>query len=535
MAEDSRFFTSSTGDVRSYSSANFAEVLNRVLTTGYFDGVTNELAVTASSPADMNVNVATGEAFIQGYYYKNTASKVLAVTAADGSNPRIDRVVLELDLVTNRLINLKMLDGTPAASPVAPTLTQTATTYQITLAQVYVAAGAGTITTANITDERDTVTSPVSGFNQAKANSLYSGSIYHLTGTETGFTTARAGGGLSAICSDGTYVYIVGGCGAADNIKTVERFTPDLASASAGAWAAMTDITTARSDTRAVYYNGNIYVIGGKEDWNPIVYSTKNEIYSISGNSWSAGTDLTTARYLAAICLVGDDIYVMGGTTTGAAGSTKNEKYDVSGNSWSTLAVLPSTPSATTACTSCTDGTNIFLCYYDGAVKFYRYNVSGNSWTSLTAPSALVTFMEYYDGYLYAMSDASTALRRYNITLDTWNNSLVSDVGFTNNIGNTASAVNPTVFHSYRFLNVKQSATNSVWFTTHYPLVNAMTARALCGFRANNDTTYYSLKNVTTDLISPVNGVVGCAVGDKLALSIANKSATATATITVYG
>jgi hypothetical protein len=297
----------------------------------------------------------------------------------------------------------------------------------------------------------------------------------------------------------------------------------------------MTNITTARSDTRAVYYDGNIYVIGGKEDWNPIVYSTKNEIYSISGNSWSAGTNLTTARYNAAICLVGDDIYVMGGTTTGAAGSTKNEKYDVSGNSWSTLADLPSTPTATTVCTSCTDGTNIYLCYTDGTVRLYRYNVSVDSWTALTAPSAVVSFMEYYDGYLYAMSDGSTVLRRYNITLDTWNNSLVADVGFKNETGNTSNAVTPTVFHNYRFFNAKYTGTNSAWFTTHYPLVNAMTERALCGFRTNNDTTYYSLKNVTTDLISPVNGVVGCAVGDKLALSIANKSATATATIAVYG
>jgi hypothetical protein len=535
MAEDSRFFTSSTGDARSYSSANFAEVLNKVLTTGYFAGSGGELAVTASSPADMNINVATGEAWIQGYYYKNTDSKTLAVTAADGSNPRIDRVVLELDLVTNRLINLKMLDGTPAASPVAPTLTQSGTTYQITLAQVYVDTGATSIASGTITDERDTVTAPVSGANQAKANSLYSGTIYKLTGTDAGYTTARTNGGLSAICSDGTYIYIIGGSVSVDNIKTVERFTPDLASASAGSWSAMTNITTARSDTRAVYYDGNIYVIGGKEDWNPIVYSTKNEIYSISGNSWSAGTNLTTARYNAAICLVGDDIYVMGGTTTGAAGSTKNEKYDVSGNSWSTLADLPSTPTATTVCTSCTDGTNIYLCYTDGTVRLYRYNVSGDSWTALTAPSAVVSFMEYYDGYLYAMSDNSTILRRYNITLDTWNNSLVADVGFKNETGSTGSAVTPTVFHNYRFFNAKASATNSVWFTTHYPLVNAMTARALCGFRTNNDTTYYSLKNVTTDLISPVNGVVGCAVGDKLALSIANKSATATATITVYG
>lgn len=529
MAEDSRFFTSSTGDTRSYSSANFAEVLNKVLTTGYFAGSGGELAVTASSPADMNINVATGEAWIQGYYYKNTASKVLAVTAADATNPRIDRVVLELDLVTNRLINLKMLDGTPAASPVAPTLTQTATTYQITLAQVYVAAGAGTITTANITDERDTVTAPVSGANQAKANSLYSGSIYHLTGSDTGYTTARTLGPM--VCTDGNYVYVIGGSG---SNQKVEIFTKG-ATSSAGSWAAGANMTTGRHLGTATYYNGNIYAMGGLEG---ATYSVKNEIYSISGNSWSAGTDVPTARAWHTSCLVGANIYVIGGLTTGGGGSLKNECYSISGNSWSTKADIPYTPACTTGTTmsSCTDGTDIYIYCVEGSTKkFFLYDISGDSYNALTAPTEALDYMFYYDGYIYASVYAKTLLIRYNITTDTWNVAFCSDIGMTGGgLSNTANYHIP-IFFDYKVLGLKPSATNCVWFNIHYPLVNAMTARALCGFRANNDTTYYALKNVTTDLSSPVNGVVGCAVGDKLALYTNNKSATATATITVYG
>lgn len=530
MAEDSRFFTSSTGDARSYSSANFAEVLNKVLTTGYFAGSGGELAVTASSPADMNINVATGEAWIQGYYYKNTASKTLAVTAADGSNPRIDRVVLELDLVTNRLINLKMLDGTPAASPVAPALTQSGTTYQITLAQVYVDTGATSIASGKITDERDTVTSPVSGANQAKANSLYSGSIYHLTGTDLKITTARTGYPMQ--CQDGTHVWCIGGSG---SNKKVEYFTM-AADDSNGTWTAGTDMTTGRHAGTAVYYDGNIYVMGGLEGAN---YSVKNEIYSISGNSWSAGADVPVARANHASVLVGDDIYVIGGSTTGGGGSTVNEKYDVSGNSWTTLAALPATPGAdnvTVLTRACTDGTDIYITFREAstnAKKFYKYIVASDSYNALTAPGEVLQTMWYDDGYIYGMSYSSKVLRRYNITADTWNNSFNADTDITQFVSSVANDFD-CIFFKNRIFGVR-SGTACKWFTYHYPLVTSMTARALCGFRTNNDPTYYALKNVTTDLASPINGVVGCAVGDKLALYVNNKSATATATIVVYG
>lgn len=146
MAQTSRFWEST-----SYSDENFAEVMNRFLTDGVIGGVTNELVIGAGT--GMQVTVGTGEAFVHGTWYQNDASATLAVTAADPTNPRIDRVVLRRTASSNTLV-AAMLDGTPAGSPSAPSLTQSAATWEISLAQVAVAAGATSIVGGNITDER---------------------------------------------------------------------------------------------------------------------------------------------------------------------------------------------------------------------------------------------------------------------------------------------------------------------------------------------------------------------------------------------
>lgn len=102
----------------------------------------------------MNVKVAAGQAMVRGHYYSNDAVVTLTVTAANATNPRIDRVVLELDPSANTIL-LKVVAGTAAASPVAPTLTQTdAGVYQLPLATVAVAAAATAIAAGNVTDAR---------------------------------------------------------------------------------------------------------------------------------------------------------------------------------------------------------------------------------------------------------------------------------------------------------------------------------------------------------------------------------------------
>ncbi len=153
MAQRTRFFDSSGGD-RIYTSDAWAQVLGAIIGDGVVASG-NELAVAEASPPAMSVRVNTGKAFIGGYYFEvHTGQETLAIAAAHATLPRIDRVVVRRDLA-GRTAALAVLAGTPADTPTAPALTQVAAgVWEISLAQVAVAAAAASIVDANITDER---------------------------------------------------------------------------------------------------------------------------------------------------------------------------------------------------------------------------------------------------------------------------------------------------------------------------------------------------------------------------------------------
>lgn len=127
------------------------------------------LAVTQNTPAGLSVVVASGWAAIVGtvqanmgtYVTYNDASVVLSLNTADPTNPRIDLVCATVNdaYYTGSLNNviIQVVAGTPAGSPVAPTLPANS----ITLATVAVGAGATAITNANITDTRVAVTTNI--------------------------------------------------------------------------------------------------------------------------------------------------------------------------------------------------------------------------------------------------------------------------------------------------------------------------------------------------------------------------------------
>lgn len=127
------------------------------------------LEVTQNSPAGLSVLVASGWAAIVGtiqanmgtYVGYNDATATLSINTADPTNPRIDLVCMTVNdaYYTGALNNvvLQVVAGTPAGSPVAPTLPANS----ISLATVAVGAGATAITNANITDTRVLVTTNI--------------------------------------------------------------------------------------------------------------------------------------------------------------------------------------------------------------------------------------------------------------------------------------------------------------------------------------------------------------------------------------
>lgn len=148
------------------------------------------LAVTQASPTGMSVLVGTGWGCVVGnfttnmgvYTFFNDASTQLTVTAANPSNPRIDRVVVTINDAfytgaTNN-VTFQVIAGTPAASPVAPAIP----TNSLSLATIAVAAGATQILNANITDTRTLTTTNLPTL-PAQSNPVTAGEFLYSDGT----------------------------------------------------------------------------------------------------------------------------------------------------------------------------------------------------------------------------------------------------------------------------------------------------------------------------------------------------------------
>ena len=140
-----------------YSKTYSSDVLANILRKYFRDGVftDDEDAFDVVEGFGMGISVNPGHCLIRGRHGYNEAATALTVSNADSALPRIDLVVLRLNLGVSALsIELFMLDGTAAVAPVAPSLTRNSTVYELALAEIHVAAGATAITQANITDTR---------------------------------------------------------------------------------------------------------------------------------------------------------------------------------------------------------------------------------------------------------------------------------------------------------------------------------------------------------------------------------------------
>jgi hypothetical protein len=123
--------------------------------TGVLAGELNSLEPFGDS-SGMQVKVKTGKAWIKGHYYVSDTEVTLPIATANATNPRIDRVTVRADFGANSIV-LAVVQGTPAASPALPPLTQTTAVWEIPVAEVTVAAGAVTIAASAVVDGREQV------------------------------------------------------------------------------------------------------------------------------------------------------------------------------------------------------------------------------------------------------------------------------------------------------------------------------------------------------------------------------------------
>jgi hypothetical protein len=143
----------SAGTGASFADADWRDMFTFHLTDGVIAGVLSALAVSAG--ATTTINVASGQGYLRGLHYKGTSTTNLAIAASNPTNPRIDLVVLHANLAGGQTVALQVITGTPAASPVAPTVVQTeGTAWEIALAQVLVHANDSSSAQYTITDVR---------------------------------------------------------------------------------------------------------------------------------------------------------------------------------------------------------------------------------------------------------------------------------------------------------------------------------------------------------------------------------------------
>ena len=115
-----------------------------------------DFAVTAAG--DMTVTVSAGLGWVRperfaGYSICKRDPDTVTLPLADGTRPRIDRIVLRYD-AAKRSTTLQVLTGAAASSPTPPEINRTSLVYDLCLAQVRRPAGSVTVQPGDITDTR---------------------------------------------------------------------------------------------------------------------------------------------------------------------------------------------------------------------------------------------------------------------------------------------------------------------------------------------------------------------------------------------
>lgn len=154
MAERSSFFNSVSGD-RKYSAEDWAAYFSSFIGNGVYANPSDGLQVVVAT--GMGITIKVGSGFINGYFYRNTTDLSKTIAYADGIYSRIDRVVLRWSLI-DRNITVAVLQGTPASTPVAPSLTRDVETYELALADILVGQGVTGLVQSDITDLRTNTT-----------------------------------------------------------------------------------------------------------------------------------------------------------------------------------------------------------------------------------------------------------------------------------------------------------------------------------------------------------------------------------------
>lgn len=138
---------------RAITSAPLRKLIAKLLTDGVLPNPSTNLQVEAGS--GMNVVVNPGFAICAGGLKLEENQRTLAIQAADSNYDRIDTVVLRWnDNDSERICDLYIVEGIPAASPLRPELTRTESIWELGLADLFINKNFSAISNQRITDTR---------------------------------------------------------------------------------------------------------------------------------------------------------------------------------------------------------------------------------------------------------------------------------------------------------------------------------------------------------------------------------------------
>lgn len=261
------------------------------------DGVTTQLngtsalaVVQRAAGANMSVDVSAGRILQQGMRAENSTTKNLVIAANASGNPRIDRIVSRWTPGSTDM-ELDVLQGTPAGSPTAPALTQNATTYEVSLAQIAVASGAVSIVTANITDER-----AWSGPQAVRIPSVASAATLNVN-----FYTSNPGWYVVPVTGTTTITAI--NVGAAGSVIVLEFASANCAVTNAGTLKLSASYTSTTLSTLTLYSDGTNWVeLARSVTPGTATASLSNALVNGDFSVWQRGTSFANpanGAYLA--------------------------------------------------------------------------------------------------------------------------------------------------------------------------------------------------------------------------------------------
>ena len=138
---------------RAITSEPLRKLIAKLLTDGILPNPSTNLQVEAGS--GMNVVVNPGFAICAGGLKLEENQRTLAIQAADSNYDRIDTVVLRWnDNDSERICDLYIVEGIPAASPLRPELTRTESIWELGLADLFINKNSSAISNQRITDTR---------------------------------------------------------------------------------------------------------------------------------------------------------------------------------------------------------------------------------------------------------------------------------------------------------------------------------------------------------------------------------------------